>query len=386
MKNGRMQPIQAFILLLTCLLASAAQAQLGAISGNNTPSQLAITTIGHSQIRWSIVENVGNPGPYSVASNSGIFFAPDNSILGTVNKTLQVSQNAQVSGPVTLTLSESLTIPLSLIRQVQQKGFNTFTYSRQFTDFPDNNTQAGSVVFSITGGGAGSILSIRRVAMEYDDGRISAMLVPNSQLHARALVSYNGTGLLEYRWEIASPPSTQSQPVFVPLLSRKQYLLAGDQVLLQSPRLPTGHNGNYLLRLRIDKPVTNFTLPILRYVVNSSGQALSGTRVLPLQVAHPARDAQLAANTEFAWQPVNGATAYQLEIYNRPVRDTDLPGVMAQPPLTGVLVPAAKTRLTMGSLSRVHLLSGSDYYWRVVALSDKGRVMARSDFRRIRLP
>lgn len=373
-------------LISMCLLASVAQAQLGAINGSNSPSQLAITTSGHSLINWSIIENVGNPGSTGVSSISGVFSAPDNSILGTVTQTLQQSRNVQASGATTFVLSESLAVPLSVIRQAQQQGFNSFSYSRQFTDFPDSTTQVGKVVFSITGGGAGSVLSIRRVAMEYDDGRVSAVLAPNSQLQARAVVGYSGTGLLEYSWEIASPPGTQGEPMFVPLVSRKQYLLAGDQVVLQSPRLPTGHDGDYLLRLRIDKPAPSFALPILRYAVNSSGQALAGTRVLPLQVARPATDALLAANTEFAWQPINGAAVYQLEIYARPVRDTDLPGATVQPPLTGVLVPATKTQLTVGSLSRTHLLSGSEYYWRVVALSDKGRVVARSDFRRIRLP
>jgi len=385
MKNFRIQPIRVFILLLTCLLASVAQAQLGAISGSNIPAQLSITTTGHSQISWTVVENVGNPGPTGVSSSGGVFFAPDNSLLGNVNKTLQSSRNAPVSGATTFILGESLTIPQNVIRQAQKKGFSSFAYIRQFTDFPDNSTQTATVTFSLTGG-AGSGLSIRRVAMEFDDGRISAVLAPNSQLHARAQVSYNGTGLLEYRWEIAHPSSTLGQPVFTPLVSRKQYLLTGEQVVLQTPRLPTGQTGDYLLRLQIDKPTPGFNMPVLRYSVNNSSQVLPETRVLPLSVSRPATDAVLAAKTEFAWQPINGAVAYQLEIYTRPVRDADLPGTTAQPPLTGVLVPAAKTRLTVGSLSRAHLLSGSDYYWRVVALSDKGRVMARSDFRRIRLP
>ncbi|HEC20711.1 MAG TPA: hypothetical protein ENI97_15465 [Gammaproteobacteria bacterium] len=386
MKDYRTQSIRVFILLLACLFTSVAEAQLGAITGNNAPAQLAITTTGHSQISWTMVETVANAGPYSISSSSGMFFAPDNTVLGTVTTTLQTNGNAQSPGPVSVVFNESLTIPLSIIRQAQQKGFNTFAYSRQFTDFPDNNTQSGTVVFSITGGGAGSILSIRRVAMEFDDGRISALLAPNSQIQARAQVSYYGTGLLEYRWEVASPPSTQGQPVFVPLVSRKQYLLAGGKVVLQTPRLPTGLTGEYLLRLQISRPTPDFNMPVLRYTISKRGQSISGMRIKPLQVARPAADAVLAVSTEFAWQPVTGASAYQLEIYTRPVHDTDLPGASQPPPLTGVLVPAAKTHLTVGGLSRAHLLSGSSYYWRVVALSATGQVIARSDFRRIQLP
>ncbi len=386
MRQTNIPNIRGFILILICLLAPVAQAQIGSVSGNNLPSQVAITSTGHSQVTWSVIENVGNPGLTSVSSGSGVFLAPDNSLLGTVAKSLQSSRNVPVSGPTTFVFSESLTVPQSVIRQAQKKGFSRFVYTRQFTDFPDNSTQAGVVTFSITGGGAGGQLLIRRVEMEYDDGRITAVVAPQSELRARAVVSYNGTGLLEYTWEVASPPSTRGQPIFVPLVSRKQYLLAGDKVVLQTPRLPTGRNGDYLVRLRIAKPFPDFALPGLRYAVNDSGQARSGAHVLPLQVARPAPGAVLAVETEFAWQPVNGASAYQLELYTRPVRDTDLPGTTRQQPLTGVLVPAEKTRLTVGSLSRAHLLPGSAYYWRVVALSDKGRVIARSDFRRIQFP
>ena len=172
----------------------------------------------------------------------------------------------------------------------------------------------------------------------------------------------------------------------MPILSRKQYLLAGDQVVLRTPRLPTDQDGDYLLRLRLHKPAVDFELPVLRYAVNRSAQARTSNRVSALQVSRPAPDSVLGLKTLFAWQPVAMAKAYQLEIYDRPVRDGVLPSVSQPLPVTGVLVPAAKTQLSIGNMSRTHLLSGSTYYWRVVAISDKGQVIARSDFRRIKFP
>ncbi len=373
-------------MVLACLLASVANAQLGTVSGINLPAQVAITSTGHSQVNWSVIENVANPGLTGVSSSSGVFFAPDNSTLGTVTKTLQASRNVQVSGPTTFSLAESLTVPQSIILQAQKKGFGTFGYRRQFTDFPDNTTNAGAVTFTITGGGAAGVLAIRRVQMEYDDGRITAVVAPRSELHARAVLSYNGTGLLEYSWEVASPPGTQGQAIFVPLISRKQYLLAGDRVVLRSPRLPVDQQGVYLLRLRLHKPAALFELPLLRYAVNNSGQARVATHVQSLLVSRPATDAVIGLHTSFDWQPVTAASAYQLEIYDRPVRDQSVPAVRPQPPVTGMLVPATTNHLTVGNLSRAHLLSGHTYYWRVVAFSDKGQVMARSDFRRIKFP
>ena len=134
-----------------------------------------------------------------------------------------------------------------LFKLHKKKGFSHFSYARQFTDFPDNSNQSGSVVFTITGGSAASELTIRRAEMEFDDGRISEIIETNSTLKAHAILSYNGTGLLDYSWEVASPPSTQGQAIFVTLTTRRQYLLAGQNVVLQSPNLPTSREGEYLV-------------------------------------------------------------------------------------------------------------------------------------------
>ncbi len=383
MKNLGIIAIRNLALGLICLSASLANAQLGAISATNTPSQVVLTGTARSTVNWSIIENVSNPGLIGVSSTSGVFMAPDNSLLGTVSKTLQVSRNIQAPGQTLFAISEALTVPQSVIRLAQKKGFNRFIYTRQFTDIPDNTSTAGVVTFVITLGGTANELSVRRVEMEYDDGHISAVVSPQSQLQARAILSYQGTGLLEYRWEVASPPSTQGQPIYIPLTSRKQYLLAGSQVVLQSPQLPTTISGNYLVRLKIDKPTLGFTLPLLRYAVDRSGQARKNFQINQVHVSSPAPNSVLAPATLFSWSRVPDAVAYQLEIYSQPQRDTDLPGPQKTAPLAGVLVPAEKNQLQVNQLSRAHLQSGQVYYWRIIALAADGHIIARSDFRSI---
>ncbi len=368
---------------IVTFLIPAASAQIGQSSVSAVPAQVVITSTSHSQLGWNV--NVsGAPGTQvTVSSSGGVFRAPDGSTLGTVTQVLQATKI--LAGATTMfRINESLTIAQSIARLAQNKGFGSFRYTRQFSTGQSNVIVSST--FTITGGGAAGVLSIRRVQMEYDDSRITAVVAPGSEIRAHAVVSYAGTGLLEYSWEVASPPSTLGQPIFVPVLSRKQYLLAGDQVVLRSPRLPTNQDGDYLLRLRLHKPVADFELPVLRYAVNRSAQAHTGSRVLALQLSRPAPDSVLGLKTLFAWQPVATASAYQLEIYDRPVRDKTLPSVRQPLPVTGVLVPAAKTQLSISNMSRAHLLSGSMYYWRVVAISDKGQVVARSDFRRIKFP
>jgi len=383
MKFFPISSIHNYLFLLLSLYTAAVNAQLGPVSGNNTPSQLTITATGRSQINWTVIENAANGGQVVISSPNGVFLTPGGSVLATVTKPLKTTRNVLNGSVTTFSFSEALTIPQSILRLAQKKGFSRFVYTRQFTDFPDNTAKTAVVSFSISGGGAAGGLRIRRVEMEFDDGRITAVLAPDNRIKAHTVISYSGTGLLEYTWEVASPPSTQGQPVFVPITSRRQYLLAGDKVVLLSPNLPSGMIGNYRVRLRIDKPKPDFQLPELRFAVNRSGQSRIKNRIVPLQVIRPAPDALLINDTLFAWRPITAASVYQLELYTRPVRDSDLPGASRQTPITGVLVPAEKTQLTVGSLSRAHLLVGNHYYWRVIALSEKGQVIARSDFRRI---
>jgi hypothetical protein len=106
----------------------------------------------------------------------------------------------------------------------------------------------------------------------------------------------------------------------------------------------------------------------------------------------------LAADTRFAWEPVRGSHAYQLEFFDRPepsIEDT-LPDIgtptdssappVSGPPTTGVLLKGTTTEASLSDLSRAHLVSGKTYLWRVLAIDAEGAVIGISDFRPIRMP
>jgi hypothetical protein len=208
------------------------------------------------------------------------------------------------------------------------------------------------------------------------------MIATGGQIQARAILSYKGTGLLEYSWEVASPPSTMAQPIFVPVANRKQFLLAGDIVNLQSPELNTELSGTYLVRLKIHSPQLEAQLPLIRYTVNRSGHTKMSSAQAEIRVSEPAPNAYLAEQTRFSWQAVPDATAYQVELFIRPVVEQLLVS-SDEAPLTGVLVPANKTSITIGRLPRSHLQPGATYYWRVIALSNSGQIVGKSEFRAI---
>jgi hypothetical protein len=134
-----------------------------------------------------------------------------------------------------------------------------------------------------------------------------------------------------------------------------------------------------VVRLRMQAPQLDSGSVALEYSVNP---ALHGPGPQPrvLTLRSPTGDVQLDAATRFAWQSVAAARAYQLEFY---AVDThpDL-----QPPQSGLLVPATTTNLLLSTLARAHLESGRSYRWRVLAIDARGRVVARSDLRELRVP
>jgi len=372
------------IFLIFGLLNLNLQARIISVNGSNTPSQLSINATAQSQIVWSVVEEENAIGQATIRSSGGTFFDPQQrTIIGRMPAILNQTRTL-LARNTTFTFRETLIIPQTIIRRAQQQGLNQLIYVRSFTDSSGTPDVSNFVSFSISTGSVASELGLRRVQMEFDDGRTSAIIKPNTKIQARAIISYVGTGLLEYSWEIASPPSTQGRSIFTPLISRRQYLLAGGQVSIQSPVLPSLKQGVYLLRINIHKPEPQFDMPTLRYIVNKSANSIDVTNVEKIRVSTPSEDAFLSPDTEFNWKPIAGAKAYQLELYARPIRNDELIGSQKQPPITGVLIPANNTSSKVGSLSRTHLMTGTTYYWRVIALSDDGQVIGRSEYRSIR--
>ncbi|HEY8553716.1 MAG TPA: hypothetical protein VIL43_04140 [Burkholderiales bacterium] len=227
------------------------------------------------------------------------------------------------------------------------------------------------------------------------------MLALNEPLGAFAEVTFTGTGLLQAQWEIAGPASTAGTPVFRVLSQVRQYLASGDTVTFRSPPLPTNAAGLHFVRLRITDPAPGFQPPEVRYFVLESraGRDLPGRA---LALGSPPPRALLVPDSVFSWEPIRGARAYQLEIYdtgepgNLGLPDLDnasgepRPGEIAQalsrPAVTGVYVTGRETRTALAPNVRAHLLPGRRYFWRVLAIGDEGAVIGVSPMRELRTP
>ncbi len=372
---------QIRLVILIFLLASfPLQARIISVTANTNNNQASLINSTQIQIDWRISVEARNSGLLTVRSMNGTFFAPNRetqlgmtSNLLTQNRTLNEGQGA------TLNIRESLVIPQTVARRAQQLGFSQVLFLRTFTDTPDATTATSVLLIDLAGASSAGQIQIDRVQMQFSNGKRVTSLSAESELQAEALLRYRGSGMIEYSWEIASPPSTQGQIFYTPMVSRKQFVLAGSEIKLQSPILPSSRNGLYLVRLKLNNPNPNFELPILRYTVvpQTSEQPKS------LLVGSPPQDAVLSTQTQFSWQAVSGAKVYQVEVFLEQPNDTAHSSKQLIRPVTGTQVPATKEQLSFNAISLAHLRTGQTYYWRVIAVDQAGKVLAISKSRRL---
>jgi hypothetical protein len=372
------------------------------ISGSVTPPVQNVALGSSSTVQLLYQMNVGNSvvagGPITVSSTQAEFRAGcARLVLRTVGTAFSATKPGQ---PVanTFVFNETVRIPPDLVSAARNAGAGELAYTRTWTD---TGTQIPSVVtfcatFPITSSAAAGF-AITRIALTFDNGAPVRIVGMKGTLHAQAEIRFNGTGLLQATWEVAGPTSTAGEPFFRPLGSVRQYFAGGDKQTLSSPNLPAETSGLFLVRLRITDPAPDFEQPVIRYFV-SSGRPGERVPVQPVALVGPPDRALLASDTQFIWEPVRGARAYQLQIYVKQRLPGDslpdlggepgvpLPALPQGPPVTGLLVPGAQSRASLGAATRGHLPPGQTFLWRVIAIGGDGSVVGESPVREIRTP
>jgi len=374
------------LFIFQLIFAQQAKAEITAVNASTSSNQVSLTSSANSQINWNVSQFSPASAQVNVGSERGEFISASGNLLGLSSVPLQATRLVQQGANTLFVLPESLVIPRSIIRLVQQQGENHFQYRRTFADSFGGNALSAVATFNISGGSVASELIISRVEMKFDNDKTRTIISKNDQIKAKAFINYQGTGLLDYSWEIAKPPSTSGTPMFFPIVSRKQFLMAGGMVTLQSPELSSIQPGDYLVRLNIGQQGALDKIA-LHYVVNNN-TTIEGTQsaltIQEIQVQKPKLDIPLTSKTEFVWQPVSDAAAYQIEIYARPIKEKLTRNEVEEEPLTGVVVRSDKNKLFIGDLPKSHLKRGHTYYWRIVAFSSKGDLVAKSKLKAIR--
>lgn len=375
--------------LFSSAFGPPAHASIGIITSTPGSARVPLGGSATVTITWNVPVN---DGPVA-RSPSGVFRGGvDATLLGTVSTSL----SKPAAAGTTAIITESLLVPADVIYRAHKMGLTSFTYFRDFEDEGTLSGQPGFVTINIVSSAAAGF-SVSRLALAFDNGAPVRVLGMKESLQAEAEIGFSGSGLVQGVWEVAGPSSTSGQPVYRTLNPVRQYLTGGSPQTLRSPTLPTDSSGFYLVRFRITDPVPGFEQPVLRYFV-SSGKPGEVLPVVPIGLVLPAHQSLLAPDDVFAWEPIRGARAYQLEVYEAAPQAGDslpdlggetatrVPALPATPPVTGMLVPGTQTKTTLSASARTHLPPGGRYLWRVLAIGGDGSVVGQSPVREIRLP
>lgn len=383
--------------LLICLLTlTSANALATTLTAPAIPSSYQVGSNSFISFNWTL-ENFGNGGG-TADSTQGVFTLTTGTTIppqgGPQTLTTPIAFGGgaiSVASPTSgiFFVPESITVPSTAYDTAQRNGVTTIYYARRFTTTEGTTVYAFlQINLTFPAPNPSAALSLSRIALRFSDNTSVKVVVPETSLMAVADISYIGSGLFDAMWEIAEPVSTIGQPVFVPMRPVRQFLVAGGRVYLQTPPLPTQKQGLHILRLRVTQPTLNFATPVLQYSVNPQGDISVAPTLPPVRINSPADNALLAGDTRFDWQPVKGARAYQLDLFlpEQSGLKPDDAAIARRQPATGIMVPGKRNSLALGELSRSHLRPGTTYYWRILAIGDKGQILSTSALREIRIP
>jgi hypothetical protein len=364
-----------YVVFAVLMIASPLMADINSVTTSPTNKNVPLGRSVSVSLVWTIdVGIVFDVGPVTVISTSGEFRPAIGSpvLLGTVPTTL----SRRVNPPASITFSETVLVPESVIYQARKLGNSSLVYQRTFTDGISPDT--GGIRLDITGS-SGAEFSINRISLRFDDDSPVRLIPQKEKFRAYADITFSGSGLIKAVWEIADPSSTSGRPVYRTLRIVRQQLIDSRRVALPSPELPTNMIGIHLVRLRITDPETAFDTPNIRYFV-SNKKPDTPEPPAPVGLLAPTPGAQLTPETSFGWQAMSGARAYQLELYAK--QGTSV----SSQPVTGMLVPSKQQETPLSPMALKHLEPELIYLWRVIAIGENGATIGISTLREIRSP
>jgi hypothetical protein len=325
-------------------------------------------------------------------------------IFGTLPAQFNQSRPSGTSG-----FTDIMSIPASVARRAYQAAVagetSSFFYVRRFAGANGARDEYVAVTCRMAGGGARVPLSLLDVQLRFAED-VPVMFVRPGEPMSRAIaqITYNGTGRLKGRWEVALPgdePPTANDlltEASLPVEQRGQqrrykvidrfneFLPPSGTLTLSGPdpaKLPTSADGSYLLLLRVEASddkeadsnlgtagagtgivhsgaVAGFPMPTLRYVVGAS--ASDARQLGALDAVTPSEDAAInaAAPIDLVWVGFGPATLYRVEIVSE--TNAVLASAFVQAGTTTYRVPPFALAKAAAPRAR----------WRVIALGADG--------------
>jgi hypothetical protein len=416
-KAAQVTRISVFALILSASLTVPMSAQI-----SRHPTGVNVSAQGATTVFLTFGNLDGYVADEAIWCGELVSAAPDignmcdsSTIFGSLPLQFNLSQESGDDG-----FTDIMNIPPSVARRAYQAAANgavsSFFYVRRFIDpegvRPD---QYVTVTCRLTGGGARVPMALLDVQVNFTDDQ-TVRIIPEGQTlpPISAKILYNGTGILQGRWEIVMPgdemPTANDLLTEATLpdelrgtqrryteIERFYYFLDPvGEFTLPGPdpeKLPTDVEGQYMLLLRIEASsdkegdsnlasagagdgtvfsaaVAGFPMPPLRYYVGSADNV---TPVFSsgLALVAPLADAVLPSQTAlaFTWTEVPEATLYRVQVRA----------------VTGDMVLSAVLEAGSVAYQAPPLLEDwapEGFQWRVLALGPTGAVVSSTSWRR----
>ena len=383
-------------LLLFCLLASQAQATLTGARANSIKTQLFASSQNNVTLNWQIATSPGHTQGVSSTAPAEIFDPATGNALASIGGSLSQSG----AGPFTL----SETLPFSA-RQVQNwldTGIQRVVLRRTFQELvPRGSSVIGDIVFNLStnplslnrdGARELNIQSLQlslhenqQVAL-HESGSTNQSAIKivelNSALQPQLTLYYAGTGLLEGKWQIAEPDSSQGLALFRTLSIVRQSLVKSQQSQISGPVLPTNRAGKYLLRFCVTDTAESDSISVTStdcanpaLSVQTVYQVMPNSAPIELLQIHSPQQETVNATSPFSWSVAQGAVIYKLDVFEFVITEFDKNRAQL---VTGILLPGSHTQTALSELMQSKLQEGVRYAWQVSAINESGRVLAQS--------
>lgn len=291
---------------------------------------------------------------HSLQSQRGEFVIGSR-VVGGVNKPLTITLN-RIPGQV----SESVTIPQSVIEAARRQGVTRFSYRRYFSSQYIGEGYAEVPVHLRTAAAGDLRFTQMRLYFENNNRPIIQVERNSKELKGAVDIHYNGSGMLKGYWKVDNR-----------ILQRVQKNVFYGKVLTlttpKAPPLPTYSEGAHRLQFVITEPVDayeNIQFPEAIYHV----EAKKAVVVKSLGLKLPVQRAEITQQgVDFTWDNIAGVDVYSLEYFKEG----------SDEPFFSAYVKEGKYKL-LSKVIDLKFTVGKKYLWRVRGFNEAKELSAES--------
>ncbi len=95
---------------------------------------------------------------------------------------------------------------------------------------------------------AADTLMIKTLNLDFNNESQQQVVAKDTELRARLILTYQGSGLLQGSWLLAEPGGTEGKPLFRNIQLVRETIVSSQRSYVDSPELPTLRTGKYLLK------------------------------------------------------------------------------------------------------------------------------------------